>query len=101
MACYVSHGVATLRNHTIARLRANEKSYAIKLERLQEYRQIEDVYVVENADVGMTTTCAARLHHVLKTVKPAIGKTIFNDHILFYLPRAPRMRLYPQLFFTA
>jgi len=67
--------VKKLMEMTAGKLNANEKEYAAKLVQLNEYKQIEDVYVVQRAHVlGMTTTCAARLHHVLETLKPAVGE---------------------------
>ena len=66
------------------------KEYMRKSKMIEAARQRADVQVMKmKADViGMTTTCAARMHLELESVKPAIGKLLHpsNPSPFFLMP---------------
>ena len=54
-------------------IRRREHAYQAMSAVLKTAREEEDTYIMQNATViGMTTTCAARYHHVLQQVRPKI-----------------------------
>ena len=54
-------------------IRESEHEYRIMAALLKRVRDAEDRYIMQRASViGMTTTCAARYHHVLQQVGPKI-----------------------------
>lgn len=68
--------VSQLRQIFAERLEKLEAEHRNKMTQYEEYKQLEDLDVVKQADVvGMTTTGAARLNLLLKSLHPAVGKS--------------------------
>lgn len=66
--------VSQLREKYAKRLEELEAEHRNKMVQYEEYKQLEDLHVVKQADViGMTTTGAARLNLLLKSLHPAVG----------------------------
>lgn len=66
--------VSQLRQIFAKRLEELEAEHRNKMIQYEEYRQMEDLHVVKQADViGMTTTGAARLNLLLKSLHPTVG----------------------------
>lgn len=67
--------VVALQEHLANRLEELERRYRNKMNQYEEFKQLEDLNVVRNAEIiGMTTTGAASMNLLLKSLKPAVGK---------------------------
>jgi hypothetical protein len=68
--------IKVLRDNVIKELQEIEEQYRNSLAQYADFKQMEDLFVVQQAEiVGMTTTQAARLHRLLNALEPAIGKS--------------------------
>ncbi|XP_065220934.1 LOW QUALITY PROTEIN: NFX1-type zinc finger-containing protein 1-like [Planococcus citri] len=71
-----------------------EHHYRTKFQQYEELKQLEDYHIVKRSMVvGMTTTCAARLQLLLKTLKPAIviveeAAEVLEAHIVVSLSKS-------------
>ncbi|XP_065226654.1 NFX1-type zinc finger-containing protein 1-like [Planococcus citri] len=85
--------VSALKNNFTKQLKNLDADYRSKLQQYEELKQIEDLHVVKNSlVVGMTTTCAARLQLLLKTLSPAVviveeAAEVLEAHIVVSLSK--------------
>lgn len=83
--------VAALQEYLAKQLEELERRYRNKTNQYQEFKQLEDLNIVQNADIiGMTTTGAASMNLLLKSLKPVVGKfrlTVIPISVYFHLSK--------------